>query len=328
MSRPPVRRYRNIFLVGLPGVGKSTFGQTYAVHSSRSFYDLDRTIESEQGRTIAEIFADKEGGGERHFREIEHHALQKLAKRQNVVVSLGGGAVCSDDALQILKEHGLVVCLTESFDELARRLFAEREKRPMFAEFQTQEEVQQRIVELFEQRKQWYSKAHLSIDFRFSSLDAAKIELSSYERCAFRKNYLHELELMGVELPAAPDLQVHPRPRYVLRERPYLASLTEGSSSRGGKTGSGRTKKSGTAGKTKRPRPPKSAAAPGSNPSGANSGGAAGGPRQPSRAGSGGPGNGPGRRRPHGPKGREGGREGSTDGGQRPAKPKPPEGTA
>lgn len=314
MSRPPVRRYRNIFLVGLPGVGKSTFGQAYAVHSSRSFYDLDRTIEADQGRSIAEIFDHRDG--EQGFREIEHHTLQKLAKRQNVVVSLGGGAACSEDAQRILKEHGLVVCLTESFDELARRLFAEREKRPLFARFETQDEVLVRLKELFDHRKQWYDQAHLSLDFRFSSIDAAKIELSSYERCAFRRSYVHELELLGVELPVVPDIQVHLRPRYVLRERPYLASLTEGSGSRGSKSGSGRTKKNGSGGKGKKLRPLKAAADGAAHPSG---GGPGSGGSRAGAAGAGGNGAGGSGRRRHGPR--------SAEGGPRQPKPKPPEGT-
>lgn len=227
MNRPPVRRYRNIFLVGLPGVGKTSFGMAYAAHTSRSFYDLDRMIEVEQGRSVAEIFADTASGGEQAFRELEHHMLQKLAKRQNVVVALGGGTPCSEDAQRILQEHGLVVQLRDELKTLVPRLRAARGTRPLFASAATDDDVLAALQALHEARHEWYDRAHVVLDLRFSSLDSAKLELASYERRAFRRTYVHDLEALGLSLPAAPEMQVQPRARYVLRERPYLALVAD-----------------------------------------------------------------------------------------------------
>lgn len=217
-------RYRNIFIVGLPGVGKTVFGRSYAAHTGRTFVDLDRVIEFEQGQSIPQIF---ERDGEKEFREIERHTLQKLARRQNIVLALGGGAFCNPDAVRLLSEHGLIVCLHDENDRLAKRIFDEKEKRPLFAEVETVEQARIRLEEILAQRQDWYQKAHLTLDLRFSSVDAAKIELSTYEDRAFSPVYCHELEKLGEKMAAAPDIQVHMRPRYVLQERPYLAIFSE-----------------------------------------------------------------------------------------------------
>ena len=242
MNRPPLRRYRNIFIVGLPGVGKTSFGMAYATHTSRSFYDLDRMIEAEQGKTVAEIFADTASGGEQHFRQLEHHMLKKLALRQNVVIALGGGTPCSEESQRILREHGLVVQLRDQLPALVKRLRAARQVRPLLVGASDDEELLRLLTELQEARHSWYDLAHLTLDLSFASIDAAKIELAAFERRAFKRSYIHDLEALGEAAPEAPDIQVHPRARYVLRERPYLALVAD--FGRGGSRGtSGRTKR-------------------------------------------------------------------------------------
>jgi shikimate kinase len=257
MNRASVRRYRNIFIVGLPGVGKTSFGMAYAAHTSRSFYDLDRMIEMEQGRSIAEIFADSKAGGEGFFRDCERQMLQKLATRQNVVVSLGGGAACSEEAQELLKEHGLVVQLADDLSAIAKRLLHGRRNRPLFHGAEGEPDVLRVLQELQAARQPWYDRAHLKLDLRFSSLDAAKLELASFEQHAFKRVYQQELQDLGETLPEAPDLQVQMRSRYVLRERPYLALVADFSksgprpSSKGrrsaGALGAGKAKRSRTA---------------------------------------------------------------------------------
>ena len=60
---------RNLYLVGYRGTGKSTVGRLVAEALNRPFVDLDERIESEAGRSIAEIFADEgEGDPDRRAR--------------------------------------------------------------------------------------------------------------------------------------------------------------------------------------------------------------------------------------------------------------------
>lgn len=46
-------------LVGLPGAGKSAVGQAVAAKLGRAFIDLDLEIERREGRSVAELFAEK-----------------------------------------------------------------------------------------------------------------------------------------------------------------------------------------------------------------------------------------------------------------------------
>jgi shikimate kinase len=78
------------------GSGKSSVGKALARHLGWPFMDLDDLIEQQEGRTVAEIFAE---AGETEFRRIERIALKELLKRSAVahVVALGGGAYAQND---------------------------------------------------------------------------------------------------------------------------------------------------------------------------------------------------------------------------------------
>ncbi len=52
------RKYKNIFLVGFMGAGKSTIGRILADKLGYSFCDADAYIEERVGTTITQIFAD------------------------------------------------------------------------------------------------------------------------------------------------------------------------------------------------------------------------------------------------------------------------------
>ena len=80
---------KNIFLVGMPGSGKSTVGRILAKQLAMDFYDLDAEIESATGKTIAEIFSE---GEEDLFRKIEAATLLKtITNQKSFVMAAGGG---------------------------------------------------------------------------------------------------------------------------------------------------------------------------------------------------------------------------------------------
>ena len=57
-----------IFLIGLPGSGKSIFGKSLAAALDLNHVDLDQVIESKTNKSIDALF---EIHGEAYFREIE-----------------------------------------------------------------------------------------------------------------------------------------------------------------------------------------------------------------------------------------------------------------
>lgn len=108
----------NIYLVGMPGAGKTTIGRQLARRLQRTFVDADHEIESRTGVRIPLIF-DIEG--EQGFRERESKVIADLAADTNLVVATGGGAVLRPANRFALKQSGTVVYL-----QAAPRLLFER----------------------------------------------------------------------------------------------------------------------------------------------------------------------------------------------------------
>jgi shikimate kinase len=116
-----------VYLVGMPGSGKSTVGPVLAERLRVPFVELDAEIERAAGRTVAEIF---EHDGEARFRELEAGALTDAAARDPSVVSCGGGVVLEPANRVTLRATGVVVFLSVPLDVLSRRV-APAEDRPL-----------------------------------------------------------------------------------------------------------------------------------------------------------------------------------------------------
>jgi len=101
-------RRGNLFLVGLPGSGKSTLGRQLARRLDKTFVDADHELEQALGVTIATIF---EIEGETGFRDREEAALAAIVARTDIVLATGGGAVIRAANRERLKANGTVVYL-------------------------------------------------------------------------------------------------------------------------------------------------------------------------------------------------------------------------
>ncbi|OPZ26013.1 MAG: Shikimate kinase [Lentisphaerae bacterium ADurb.BinA184] len=111
-------RPRNLVLIGMPGVGKSTVGVLLAKADSREFVDTDVVVQAREGRRLQEIL-DREGAAA--FCRIEERHILSLDPA-NAVVATGGSAVYSAAAMAHLRVRGLVVFLDAPLDVLAQRL--------------------------------------------------------------------------------------------------------------------------------------------------------------------------------------------------------------
>ncbi len=78
-----------IYLIGMPGSGKSTVGRNLSKALGVPFIDLDGMIEKEALMYVESIF---ESLGEPKFRELESQALDQITC-DNCVISCGGGVV-------------------------------------------------------------------------------------------------------------------------------------------------------------------------------------------------------------------------------------------
>lgn len=108
-----------VYLVGMPGSGKSTVGPELAARLGVPFLELDAEIERAAGASVREIF---EQDGEARFRELEAAALVDAAGRDPSVVSCGGGVVLEPANRVTLRATGEVVFLSVPLEVLRERV--------------------------------------------------------------------------------------------------------------------------------------------------------------------------------------------------------------
>jgi len=121
-----------VFLLGLPGSGKTTLGKKLASALQLPFVDLDKEIERTEGKPISEIFSERK---EDYFRKLESSELKKwCARPDDFVMATGGGAPCFFDNIEVINRSGKSIFLDVSASEIVKRMSrAGVEKRPLLA---------------------------------------------------------------------------------------------------------------------------------------------------------------------------------------------------
>ena len=121
-----------VFLLGLPGSGKTTLGKELAKSLGIAFVDLDLEIEKSEGMAIKKIFEKMK---EDYFRMLESAQLKKWsASQKDFVMATGGGTPCFFDNLQTINQAGKSFFLDVPAREIAVRIMREKlEDRPLFA---------------------------------------------------------------------------------------------------------------------------------------------------------------------------------------------------
>jgi shikimate kinase len=154
----------NLYLIGLPGSGKTTIGRRLAAHYGWEFRDLDVDIVAQAGCTIPEIFAAE---GEAGFRQREADALRAVAARPGppLVLATGGGTPCFHDNLGVLHQTGFTLWLDVPLPELVRRLVRASSTRPLLAATAAHEAPETALFEQLSRtlaaRERFYSQARL-----------------------------------------------------------------------------------------------------------------------------------------------------------------------
>lgn len=137
----------NIYLSGLIGSGKTAIGERLASRLGRQFFDLDREMDRELGRSFHELVREQ---GWLAFREMEYKLCRRFARMERVVVALGGGTVRYAWNTDILRGTGTMVLLEAELSVLAERV--RRADRPRVNPGTSLEEDLQKI---------WSASSHL-----------------------------------------------------------------------------------------------------------------------------------------------------------------------
>lgn len=146
-----------IFLVGLPGTGKTFWGKQLAQKLQLPFFDLDALIEKNEEQSITEIFTTK---GEAYFRTLETNTLKQLLAEEKFVLATGGGTPCFNNNITIMLQQGIVIYINDELKNISARIMAEQGKRPLLNNLQ-QADLIEHLQQLKQQRDVYYHQAQL-----------------------------------------------------------------------------------------------------------------------------------------------------------------------
>ena len=157
----------NIVLIGMPGAGKSSLGVVIAKIMNYAFVDADLLIQSQCDKTLQKIIDSLGPDG---FIQVENEVLKDIAC-QRTVISTGGSAVYSDEAMEHLSSIGTVVYLKVSLPELTERLGGLHERGVVM-----RQGTGTSLADLYDERVPLYEKwAQITVDTDgLSARDAAR----------------------------------------------------------------------------------------------------------------------------------------------------------
>ncbi len=155
---------KNLALTGMMGVGKTSVGKLLSKKLSIRFIDVDKVIENKFNISINEIFEKK---GEKFFRKLEEKVTLQQLKKNNVIISLGGGAFINPK----IRREVLLTCksfwLNLDIQTLQNRLIRSK-NRPLLAN----QDLKATLKKLFKEREKIYALADFKIDCKSLTINS------------------------------------------------------------------------------------------------------------------------------------------------------------
>ncbi len=154
----------NIILCGMPGSGKSYFGAIAAEQLNLPFIDTDLLVVSHYSTSYYKQASCREirlKEGESFFRHLESQVIKGLQAIQSSVIAVGGGALCANENVEILKNLGEMIYLKVAPHILLKRLMS-RNPLPSYLD---PANIEDSFEALLEQRTPLYEQhCHDSVD--------------------------------------------------------------------------------------------------------------------------------------------------------------------
>ena len=166
---------KNLTLTGMMGVGKTTIGKNLAKKLKYNFIDVDKIIEAKEGLSINLIFKNK---SESYFRKIENEITLSELKKNNSVISLGGGAFLNKTIRKNTKKYSTSFWIDVPIYNLIRRLEKSRQRPLLY-----KKNMAETVKKIYFDRKKIYNEADYRI--KCNSLKSNEVVtkiLSIYEK--------------------------------------------------------------------------------------------------------------------------------------------------
>ena len=160
---------KTICLTGMMGSGKSSIGELLSKKLNVEFFDIDSLIEKKEAMTISEIFKLK---GENYFRKIEQEVTLSVLKKENQVISLGGGAFENEITHKKLLENSTVIYLKTSAEIIFERIKNDN-SRPLLCDSMSVE----KIKEILNKREKNYKSAPITANTDNKSIKTVAEEI-------------------------------------------------------------------------------------------------------------------------------------------------------
>ena len=159
---------KNIVLIGMPGVGKSTTGVVLAKNLGMSFIDSDLVIQEQKGKKLHELIEEHGLDG---FLEIEEQVNCSISPR-SAIISTGGSAVYSAAAMDHFNQIAIICYLKLCYEGIQERLGDLAERGVVLREGQT-------LKSLYDERTPLYEKyANLTVECENKNIREIVMELA------------------------------------------------------------------------------------------------------------------------------------------------------
>lgn len=162
---------KNVYLVGMPGSGKTTLGLLLAEKLGYQWVDTDQEITRRWEETPEDII---EHQGEEAFRVLEKRLMDDLMDTKELVVSTGGGLPLYHDFMSIMNEQGITVYLEVPVEALWERI-KRQGGRPLS---KTMEDLKR----LMGERKSIYEKAQIILPIEGAHQDLVSLLIKELQK--------------------------------------------------------------------------------------------------------------------------------------------------
>jgi len=139
----------NLYLIGMPGSGKTTLARLAAQELGMLSIDLDERIEEQEKSSISQLFNQR---GEASFRELEAKTLEHYAGQNKLIVATGGGIILDPANVLLMQKSGLVVYIKRPLELILKDM--KPACRPLL-----QGDPAARLSQLYAERQKLYEAA-------------------------------------------------------------------------------------------------------------------------------------------------------------------------